>query len=60
MTVPEKIAFVISLLSLIIIASAIVNVCAYSVAMRFDGRKRRTSPKLRKENSPKTETPFKR
>lgn len=60
MTVPEKIAFVISLLSLIIIASAIVNVCAYSVALRLDGRKRRVSPKLRKEKTPKTETPFKR
>lgn len=60
MTVPEKFAFAVSLFSLIIIASAIVNVCAYSVAMRLDGRKRRVSPKLRKENSPKTETPFKR
>lgn len=60
MTVPEKFAFAVSLFSLIIIASAIVNVCAYSVAMRLDGRNRRTSPKLRKEKTPKTETPFKR
>ena len=60
MTVPEKIAFAVSLFSLIIIASAIVNVCAYSFAIRLDERKRRVSPKLRKEKSPKPETPSKR